>query len=121
MNYSLEFEIHELPKTTNAQASLHWRDKARETKRWHQMVWAVVGKRKPPVPLAKARLTLIRRSFEEPDFDGLVSGFKHVIDALVVIGVLADDKLSNIGQPKYEWQKHPRKQGKIQVTVEAIE
>lgn len=117
----IDFEIPLLPKTTNAQTSMHWSAKQKYVKSWHDLVgYATVGKR-PRTPLIRAKLTLTRFSSSEPDFDGLVSSFKHVIDALIVCGVLANDKVSNIGQSIYLWEKAPRKNGKIRVTVESIE
>lgn len=51
--------------------------------------------------------------------DGLVSGFKHVIDGLVVAGVIVDDKPSVIGQSQYRWTYRPSKQGgMISVKIE---
>lgn len=118
--YVLEFEINDLPKTTNAQAGMHWRKKGEYVKAWHHRVWASVGARKPAEPLLRAKLTLTRFSSIEPDFDGLVSSFKAVIDGLIKCGVLADDKMSNIGQSDYLWVKAAPKNGKITVKVEQI-
>lgn len=70
--------------------------------------------------MAKAKLTLTRYSSKEPDFDGLCSSFKNVIDGLVEAGVIIDDKMSVIGQPTYAWVKCPPKKGKIKVVVEEL-
>ncbi len=119
--YALEFEISGLPKMTNT-LRLHWSAKLRHAQLWKSKV-AIAAKLagKPHTPLLAAHLTLIRCSAQEPDFDGLVSGFKHVIDGLVECGVLAGDKSSNIGQPSYLWEKASPCRGKIKVRVEAIE
>jgi hypothetical protein len=45
-------------------------------------------------PIPKAYCVLLRYSPSEPDYDGLVSGFKYVIDALVEHGILVGDKIS---------------------------
>lgn len=74
--------------------------------------------KKPPAPLQHAKLTLLRASSVEPDYDGLVSGFKHVIDCLVEAGILINDKRENIGVPDYLWEKAPMGKGFIRVTVE---
>lgn len=118
MNYRLEFEIMGLPKTTNAQTSMHWAQKAKMTRYWHQMVALAVGPNRPPKPLSKAILTLTRFSSRCPDPDGLVSTFKHVIDGLVRYSVLKDDRYENISMPIYKWEKTGTKNGKIKVLVE---
>lgn len=116
------FEIPSLPKTTNAGGRAHWALKAKEAKVWKAWVLLCVRqvKFKGP-PLQKARLTLIRYSSSEPDFDGLVSSFKHVIDGLVDAKVLVSDKQSVIGQPTYLWEYAPPKKGFIRVHVEPVE
>lgn len=119
MSYRHGFIIHELPKTTNAQSSMHWRAKMKYVRYWHEMVWMV--RKIPPAPLLRAKLTLTRFSSSEPDFDGLVSSFKPVIDGLVVAGVLVNDKMSNIGQSVYQWEKCKRKEGRIHVLIEGLD
>lgn len=120
MSYTLDFEINDLPLPTNQQMSMHWTKKGAYVKHWHRMVSLLVGSKKPTKPLPKAVLTLTRFSSSEPDFDGLVSSFKPVIDALIVCGVLVNDKPSNIGQSKYLWEKAKPKQGKIKIKVEEV-
>jgi hypothetical protein len=65
-------------------------------------------------------LTLTRGSSVQPDYDGLVSGFKHVIDGLVLAKVLINDDQETIGIPEYKWVKADPKEGFIRVTVEEI-
>lgn len=74
----------------------------------------------PDKPLEKASVELTRSSSVEPDFDGLVSGFKAILDGLVICGVIASDKVSCISQPKYFWEKSPKRQGKVRIKVEEI-
>lgn len=121
MNYSLEFEIHELPKTMQSSKTMHWAQKMKYVTHWHGNVWAAAANKKPPTPLAKAKLTLTRCSSVEPDFDNLVISFKPVIDGLKACGIILDDKVSNIGQSSYAWERAPSKQGKIRVRVEFVE
>lgn len=121
MNYSITFELPGLPKTVNAQNSMHWRDKGTYVKEWHRMVHLSVARQKPEQPLKRASLILTRFSSTEPDFDGLVSSFKCVVDALIVAGIIENDKMSNIGKPDYRWQRVAPKAGKIQVTVQSVE
>lgn len=119
--YTFEFEIDELPKTVNAQSSMHWRRKGEYVRCWHSMVAAKLAGNKPEMPLLHARLTLTRLSSVEPDFDGLVSSFKPVIDGLIVCGVIANDRPSNIGQSRYLWAKARPGKGGIKVKIESIE
>lgn len=114
--YLLEFELPGLPKTTNSGGRSHWTVKAREAKKWKNLVAVLASK--PPTPLTKAKLTLTRCSAVEPDFDGLVSSFKHVVDGLVDARVIVNDKQSVIGQPAYLWEKASPGKGKIKVRVE---
>jgi hypothetical protein len=117
--YKLTFEIPGLPRMTNpsGKSNSHW-VRYNEAKKWKAMVGLIVASKRPPTPLEKAKLTLTRFSSVSPDPDGLVSGFKHVIDGLREAGVLANDRYSNIGMPDYRWEKAKQKQGKIKVTVE---
>lgn len=117
----LEFEIMGLPKVVTNHM-VHWRAKYAESKKWKKAValevlgfTAKLGWR----PLEEANLTLTRFSAREPDFDGLVASFKHVIDGLVEARVIASDKMSVIGQPTYLWEKCAPKKGKIKIKVEA--
>lgn len=121
MSYAVQFEIDELPKTTNAQTSMNWRKRGEYVRMWHAMVGAKLAGKKPVVPIKKAKLTLVRFSAVEPDFDGLVSGFKPIIDALIVCGVIEDDRVSSIGQSEYHWEKASRKKGFIRVSVREVE
>jgi hypothetical protein len=117
--YRLEFTVAGLPKTTNAKRGFgHWAQYYSEGVKWKKNVIPFLANKKPPQPLPKAKLTLTRGSSVEPDFDGLVSSFKHVIDALVDGGIIVNDKMQNIGQPTYLWQKAPQGEGFIKVIVE---
>lgn len=115
-----EFEIRGLPKTTNSGGRSHWSLKVKEANKWKSLVGTEVLKLGlDNLKLNRAVLTLTRHSSVEPDFDGLVSSFKHVIDGLVVYGVLTSDKSSVIGQPKYFWEYGiKRVGGKISVKIE---
>ena len=122
------FTFNRLPKTTNAKGkSQHWAARKREADYWKKLVWydsrfLFTGSKTglPAFPMSRAKLTLIRYSSVSPDFDGLVSSFKHVIDALIAAGILENDKFENIGAPTYEWRKAPPKKGHITVTVETL-
>ena len=121
MIYTLQFQINDLPKMANIQnGKSHWRHAHQEVQKWHKLVWAAVGSKKPSSPLEKVRLTLTRFSSACPDYDGLVRGFKSVVDGLCKCGVLKDDKLSTTGTWDCQWKVAPPKQGKIEVKVEEV-
>lgn len=118
MNF-IEFELPGLPKMSNQLLRGHWRVKHAHAKKWKAAVaYAARLRFKQAEPLDSAVLTLTRVSSVEPDTDGLISGFKHVIDGLVECGVLANDRPSNIGIPHYRWEKCAPGKGKIRVRVE---
>lgn len=94
------------------------------SKRWKKRVTVAVLealKRWPSQPLDRARVTIVRRSTREPDFDGLVHGGKFLLDGLVLAGVIVDDKPSVIGQPVYRWEPAKRGQGGVQIVVESVD
>ncbi len=117
--FKLEFELKGLPKMANSLLrGKSWRAKHAHAKVWKRAVWAKAWHFKPAQPLSSAVLSLTRMSSVEPDFDGLVSGFKPVIDGLVECGIILSDKMSCIGQPKYFWERVARGGGRIKVKVE---
>ncbi len=118
--YVLEFVITALPKMTNRRCSSHWRYKKMEADMWKVLVVGLVAARKPKVPLKQARLTLTRMSSVTPDPDGLVSGFKHVLDSLILAGIIENDRFTNIGMPNYQWAHAKPRAGGIQVRVEEV-
>lgn len=107
---------------TNASGrkSTHWRVLKKESDEWKRRVILIMKPCLPNAPLKRAKLTLTRCSSVSPDYDGLVSGFKHVIDGLVIAGVLENDKYENIGVPTYLYRKVPAGKGMIRVVVEKV-
>jgi hypothetical protein len=101
-----EFTLQGLPKTTNGIARKHWKTQWAHSIKWKKLVYQkCLSFGVTNLKLSKAKLTLIRRSSREPDTDGLISGFKAIIDGLVECGVLVDDKPSIIGIPDYRWER----------------
>lgn len=121
----ISFFIPDLPLMTNNLLRRHWSFIMKEKNKWHRLVKAavltqtiVLGMKEP---YKKARITFIRRSLKEPDFDGLISGFKFVTDGLVSANVIVDDKVSVIGKSTYLWEKALKKSDQgIQVFVEEV-
>ena len=119
----LDLEINGLPKMSlNANSS--WRARYGEARKWKNLVvqYVVLGQRRPPEPLKKAKLILTRYAFgRKPDHDNLRASFKHVVDGLVEAGVLIDDSPDVIGEPIVRHESIGRKQGKIRIQVFALE
>lgn len=118
--YTLAFELAGLPKMANQLLRGHWRVKHAHAMKWKLAVSLACHGVKPRQPLASAALTLTRVSSVEPDYDGLVSSFKHVIDGLVEAGVLQSDKMSAIGRPDYRWERCSPRKGCVRVKVEEV-
>lgn len=128
--YRLEFEIRGLPPMANASGgSRQFFTIKNERDLWLNAVKRLIRLHLPVAPLKRARLTLHRHSSVEPDYDGLVHGFKAVIDAMVgkrkkgerEFLVLADDKITNTGKPDFDWIPARQGEGKIFVIVEEVE
>lgn len=120
--YVIVFEIVGLPKMSNQLLRGHWRVKHEHAVKWKKAVAVSVmlNGKKPPQPLVSAALTITRVSSSRPDYDGLVSGGKALIDGLVECGVLSGDKHENIGAPTYLWEKGSKGHGKVRVKVEGL-
>jgi Holliday junction resolvase RusA-like endonuclease len=71
-------------------------------------------------PLTRAEVSITRFSSRQPDFDGMVSAGKSLLDGLVEAQVLIDDSQQVIGQPKYYWEQSRPGKGKVRVRVEAL-
>lgn len=117
----LAFTIGGLPKSVlNGSHGNHFA-KAAERQKWKRWAMHAIAidplRNKECEPLGKAYVVLTRASSREPDFDNLVATFKPILDSLVVMGVIVDDKSSVIGQPEYRWEKAKPKQGSIRVEV----
>jgi hypothetical protein len=120
--FLLEFELVGLTRMGNASGrSTKFGVVMKEKKELHAHMGRVVDSRyRPPRPIKRAELQLTRFSSSEPDPDGLVSGFKYVVDGLVHLGILTNDKPQNIGFPYYAHEKCKRGQGKLHVVVKAL-
>lgn len=119
-HYSLTFSIDYLPPV-GLNTRGHWRKAHRETQIVDTLVANAVGARKPAKPLKRVTLSLTRKSSVRPDYDGLVQSFKHVVDALVSVGVLEDDSMEHTGQWDCRWEKAAPKAGQVVVTVREVE
>lgn len=115
-----EITIPGLPKMANPSGakSTHWRYAHQESQKWKSLVAVATAGKRPKEPLKRFRLSMTRYSSVEPDYDGLVRGFKHVVDGLKACGIIEDDKLSNsCGAWQCYWTKCKPKEGKIHIFV----
>ncbi len=119
--YRMYFELPGLPPMVNKSNALSWKANMGHRRKWRRMsMLAARAAGIPPAPLNKATVTLTRYSSREPDFDGLVSGMKSLLDGLKDALVIVDDKMSNIGVPTYIWEKCKPGTGKVSVEVREI-
>lgn len=119
-HYKLDVTIDGLPKRVNQLSGRQWYAKNNEKNLWLEKLHYLTQYNRPQNPIRRARLTCIRYSSTCPDYDGLVSSFKHVIDSLVTLDILEDDSMDHIGMPEFMWAKTTRGKGKIQIVLEEI-
>lgn len=115
--YRLKFEIEGLPQLINQLAWEHWTKKKKHNDKWKHLVGLAVSGREPKEPLIKAKLILTRCSSKRPDFDGLVSSWKSLIDGLVLSKVIIDDNQDVIGQSEFNWERVGPREGKVRMEV----
>lgn len=122
MSYLLDVTIPKLPDLQVAAAKGHWRTRYAQKKAWHKLVSDMVlaDHYVPDEPLSKAELECIRYSTREPDRDNLASSFKAIIDALVNLEILEDDRPSVVGSPTFRWERAKRGEGRVRVIVRAV-
>jgi Holliday junction resolvase RusA-like endonuclease len=115
----IEINLPGLPKTTNA-STANWRAVNAERSKWKKRIYSALKLRKliPLEPLVHAKISLIRYSSSRPDYDGLVSSFKAILDGLVEAGLIKNDTPENIGVPVYAWRKESQRNGHIKIIVE---
>lgn len=119
---TLDLEIQGLTPINTADGLNRW-SRQRLRKAWEGKVASAVLMalgRWPAAPLDRARVTIVRCSTREPDFENLAQGGKFILDGLVKAGVIVDDSPVVIGRPDYRWERAPRGQGSVRVRVEAI-
>lgn len=117
-DYSLQFELKELPPSLNKIFSMTWQkrkrifDKIKVEAHYH-----ILGK-KPSTPLQKYHITFTRHTIRPLDIDNLVASFKPVLDSLVLSRVIADDKWSMTDNVFYKQTKVKKRiEQKVSVQV----
>lgn len=116
--YSFTLEWPGLPSRINQLHGRHWSRRHKEREIWERVFSFAVAK--PRQPIKKAKLKLTRFSSVAPDYDGLVSSWKVIIDALVTCGIIEDDHMGVIGMPEFLWEKAPKNKGKVRIEVYEI-
>ena len=97
---AVRFELTALTPLLNVTQRQHWTRRRRQilAVAWH--VKLALGEQRPDAPFPRARLRIERHSVGLPDYDGMVGGFKALIDCLLPfhstrrrygLGVIADD------------------------------
>lgn len=116
-----EFTIIGLPNLPNKDRYSHWATKSKNNKTWKLKIFHMCNDLKiSGLELKSAKLTFIRHSTKEPDYDNLCASFKACQDGLVSSRVIIDDKTAVIGIPTYQWIYRQRKLGgQITVRIEA--
>ncbi len=118
--FTLSLELEMVPKSLNRKLRRNRFVNDRENKTWDSYLgWECHGK-KPPAPLRKAKLIIVRHSHRMLDFDGLVGSLKPVADALVLAGVIADDSWNVLGAWEVGQVFRPAKLGPL-LTIQVLE
>lgn len=115
----IAIELPGLPPMANGSYG-HWRKQWAIKKAWKKRVGQMLLDLAPPVPYKKALVVLTRYSATEPDEDGLIHGFKPIVDSLVEYGVIEDDSRKHLVR-EYRWEKVPAKQGKITIELYPVQ
>lgn len=91
-----------LPKPTlllNQMLRMHWKERRKHQQALAWEIKLLTAGKRPAAPFARAKVRIERHSVRAPDFDGMVGGFKHLLDCLLPdserhpngLGIIADD------------------------------
>jgi hypothetical protein len=111
--YHIELTLHSVPLPLNKALRRHYLKRHRLNKRWELLIAGVSRGKLPPEPLKKARLTITRHAYRSLDYDGLVGSLKPVVDALVSVGILSDDRWSVTGAWVVDQQFRRKAEGSL--------
>jgi hypothetical protein len=81
------------------------------------LIAGMVWRNKPPEPLKKARITIVRHFYRTLDYDGLVGSMKPIVDALVSCGVLSNDTWEVTGPWVVTQEFRTKKEGPLLTVV----
>lgn len=111
-------EIQGLPPMANGGHG-SWQKSHGIRKAWKTRVGNMLLGKVPRTPYQLIHVIFTRHSSSEPDYDGLVHGFKPVRDALVNFGIVIDDDSTHM-RSEYRWCKAKAKEGKITIEITPI-
>ena len=121
MTYRLALSLPFLPPMNRAATGRHRMVQHREAKAVKLATKLELAKHAlPAAPLARAALLVTRHSASMADRLNIAQAAKPVVDAIVQAGVLADDSPAVLASERYEWQRAPRGQGRLEVIVEEV-
>lgn len=119
--FKLSLSLSILPESLNKSLRSHWRHQRQAGKGWDCLIWAETSGLRPPQPLHRARISLVRHSHRMLDFDGLTGSLKPVVDAFVTAGVIVDDRWSVLGAWHVDQKFRPKAEGPLlEITVEEV-
>jgi hypothetical protein len=112
-------DIPMAPPLPNRLRGVHWSVKAKARREWQNAVDLALleaGWRRAQGPLDHPTVTLTRISAAAPDPDNVMAGWKPLIDALVVAGVMIDDSADAYTLVS-RWEKGPKKSPTCRVEI----
>lgn len=119
--YKIETTFNQLPLSLNRALRTNRFKSNQKNKVWDLLVLGKVAYRRPPQPLKKARIKIVRHFYRTLDYDGLVGSLKPVVDAFVSAGILESDSWNVLGVWDVSQEFVPKSQGGfITVTIEEI-
>ena len=122
MAYRLHLELKQLPESLNRALRTHAHSRNAKGKAWDCLIAVETSRHRPPEPLRRARITLVRHSHRMLDFDGVVGSLKPVVDALIAAKILADDSWNVLGRWEVDQRFRPKKDGPLlEIQVEEAE
>lgn len=119
--YKIDLTFHSFPKSLNKALRTNRFKANAANKGWDMIVFGMVVRKRPPEPLKKARIRIVRHFYRTLDYDGLVGSMKPVVDALVSAGVLKSDSWEVLGVWDVTQEFRPKSQGPLlTVTIEEM-
>ncbi len=122
--HQVEFTLKGLPPMTNELVRSGWRKKMGIVRKWRELTELTLKAQRAsldpefvnrwPFKHDRVKIYFVRYSSKQPDFDGLVSGCKFLLDGLVSGGLLVDDKGI---VPDYRWELCGTKDGRVTIKV----
>ena len=100
--------INDVPPLPNQLLYAHWGVKFRAAKRWKQRAKDACTSLGMKKLTGRPTIFLCRHTKVEPDYDNLVTSFKHVLDGVVLSGIIEDDGPDYI-ETVYIWTRSAEK------------